>query len=114
MLQRPAACSGCALNDKATGYAPPEGPRTSPILFQAEALGAVEAQHGRPLLGDAGSMFQRLLNQLGWSRDAFRISNTCQCRPPHDWLGGTPKAPWYYDAITHCAPGNTTRSSGPF
>lgn len=103
MLQRPQACRGCALDDKASGYAPPEGPPSSPILFQAEALGGTEAAVGRPLMGDAGGMFQRLLNLLGWSRDAFRIINTCNCRPPGDWLGGTPKAPWYFDAIAHCA-----------
>jgi len=102
-LPRPSPCRGCALDEKATGYAPPEGPASADIVFQAEALGVVEASVGRPLLGDAGGMFQRILTLLGWDRSAFRIINTCQCRPPNDWLGGSPKAPWYYDAIQHCS-----------
>src|SRR5207249_11468605 len=57
-------------------------------------------QVGRPLVGDAGGMFQRLLNLLGWSRDAFRLDNCARCNPVNDWFD--PRAPWYYSALQHC------------
>ncbi len=99
MNRRPDACDGCALNDKAEGFAPPEGPESSWLLFLGEALGKTEAHVGRPFVGDAGGMLQRLLNLLGWERSELRIANTISCRPPNDWLDG---APWQHDAISHC------------
>lgn len=87
------------LAEKGEGFAPPEGPSSSWILFLGEALGKTEAHAGRPFVGDAGSMLQRLLNLLGWNREAVRIANVISCRPQNDWLDG---APWQHDAIAHC------------
>ena len=100
ILSKPPACSGCPLEEKGQGFAPPEGPENAPILFVGEALGKVEALTGRPFMGDAGGMLQRLLNLLGWSRDQFRIANTISCRPQNDWFDE--RAPWYYTALNHC------------
>jgi uracil-DNA glycosylase family 4 len=65
-----------------------------------EALGKVEALTGRPFMGDAGGMLQRLLNMLGWNRDDVRIHNVISCRPPGDWFDE--RAPWYHDAFAYC------------
>ena len=100
MLLKPAACAGCALADKGIGYVPGEGPLGSDIAFVAESAGMTEAMTGRPLVGDAGGMFARLLGLLGWSREAYRIDNVCRCRPPGDWFDE--RAPWFYQAINHC------------
>jgi uracil-DNA glycosylase family 4 len=62
-----------------------------------EALGKVEALTGRPFMGDAGGMLQRLLNLLGWSRDSIRLHNVASCRPPGDWFDE--RAPWYHAAM---------------
>ena len=99
MLKRPPACFGCALNEKATGYAPPEGPDNAPIVLLGEALGPDEAKAGRPFVGAAGSMLSRILTMLGWDRASLKIVNTIACMPPGMWLDG---APWAYHAITHC------------
>lgn len=45
-------------------------------------------------------MLQRLLNMLGWAREALRIHNVISCHPPEDWFDE--KAPWYYPALNHC------------
>lgn len=99
-LSKPSACAGCALADKGSGYVPGEGPAGSPIAFLAESAGIVESLTGRPLVGDAGGMFSRLLGLLGWTRDAFRIDNCIRCQPPGDWFDE--RAPWYYGALAHC------------
>lgn len=101
MLLRPSACRGCDLDTKGSGFAPPEGPVDAELLFLGESLGATEVATGRPFVGDAGSMLQRIFNLLGWERGAQRIGNSVSCRPPNDWLDE--RAPWYYNALNHCA-----------
>lgn len=80
-LPRPDPCRGCVLDDKASGFALPEGPISSPLLWLGEALGGTEAATGRNFVGDAGGMLQRVLNLLGWQREAQRIGNTIACFP---------------------------------
>jgi uracil-DNA glycosylase family 4 len=97
---KPAECAGCTLAERGTGYVPGEGPVGSPIAFLAESAGVVEQLTGRPLVGDAGGMFTRLLSLLGWKREAFRLDNCIRCQPPGDWFDE--RAPWYYGALAHC------------
>lgn len=99
-LSKPDACSGCSLAERGSGYVPGEGPAGSPLAFVAEAAGVVETLTGRPLVGDAGGMFTRLLTMLGWKREAFRLDNCIRCQPPGDWFDE--RAPWYYQALAHC------------
>jgi len=100
VLAKPPACRGCALEQRGTGFAPADGPSGSWLLLVGESLGVVEAMTGRPFMGDAGGMLTRLLNLLGWQRDAIRIHNTVSCHPPNDWFDE--RAPWYYNAMAHC------------
>jgi uracil-DNA glycosylase family 4 len=99
-LSKPPACAGCPLAERGNGYVPGEGPPGSPLAFIAESAGIVEALTGRPLVGDAGGMFTRLLTMLGWKREALRLDNTIRCQPPGDWFDE--RAPWYYQAMAHC------------
>lgn len=99
-LSHPPGCRGCVLDDKGEGFAPADGPPESWLLLVGEALGKVEALTGRPFVGDAGGMLTRLLNLLGWKREAIRIHNAISCHPPHDWMDE--RAPWYYRALGHC------------
>jgi uracil-DNA glycosylase len=99
-LTHPPGCRGCVLDERGEGFAPADGPQGSWLLLVGEALGYTEALTGRPFMGDAGGMLQRLLNLLGWKRDAIRIHNTISCHPPGDWFDE--RAPWYYAAMHHC------------
>jgi uracil-DNA glycosylase family 4 len=96
----PPGCTGCVLDTRGEGWAPADGPADSWLLLVGESLGVVEAMTGRPFMGDAGGMLTRLLNLLGWSRDAIRIHNVISCHPPGDWFDE--RAPWYYAAMGHC------------
>lgn len=110
VLPRPDLCRPCALDRHAEGFAPADGPSGSWLLLVGEALGKVEAMTGRPFMGDAGGMLQRLLNMLGWSRDSVRIHNVISCRPPGDWFDE--RAPYYYDAFHYCPYLNATLAEG--
>jgi DNA polymerase len=110
-LRKPPGCAGCPLEHKGEGFAPADGPAGADFLLVGEALGKVEAMTGRPFMGDAGGMLTRLLNLLGWRRDALRIANTISCRPPGDWFDE--RAPWYYSAMSHCPYLAHTLREGP-
>jgi uracil-DNA glycosylase family 4 len=96
---KPDACRDCALADTGKGFAPPDGPANSPLLFYGESLGYYEAIDGRPFVGPAGSMFARVLKRAGLDRENVRVHNIVNCQPPGDWLDG---APWEHTAINHC------------
>jgi uracil-DNA glycosylase len=100
MLPHPDGCRGCPLDERGRGFAPAEGPSASPLLLVGESLGYTEAMMGRPFVGDAGGMLTRLLNLLGWKREALRIHNAISCHPPNDWFDE--RAPWYFGALQHC------------
>lgn len=110
-LAHPPGCTGCPLDTKGEGFAPAEGPRDAWLLLVGEALGKVEALTGRPFVGDAGGMLQRLLTLLGWSREALRIHNVISCHPPGDWFDE--RAPWYRGALAHCPYLKETLNDGP-
>lgn len=99
-MKKPDTCSGCALYYKGFGYGPAVGPVNAKILLVGEALGVQEAILGKPFVGQAGAMLDRILRLCGFSRDQFRIDNTIRCQPPNNWLSG---APWEHEAVEHCS-----------
>ena len=75
-------CQKCTLNP--AYYVPDEGPDKVDVAFVGEAPGSVELQRGRPFVGRAGELLDRLLAEVGIDRKACFIGNACTCRPiPH-------------------------------
>lgn len=97
---KPAGCSGCPLEYKGQGFAPPVGPENAEILLVGEALGYAEAKAGRPFVGPSGALLDKILRLNGIDRQNVRITNVVSCQPPNDWLDG---APWEYQAVRHCS-----------
>jgi DNA polymerase len=52
------------------------------LMFVGEAPGASEDEQGLPFVGHAGKVLERLLGEIGMSRDDVFIANTLKCRPP--------------------------------
>lgn len=98
--KKPRECDGCVLRDRGHGFVPPDGPLNAPILIMGEAPGYEEAALGRPFIGAAGSMLERILRRNRLNRGQFRVGNVIQCVPPGMVLEG---APWQHTAIAHCA-----------
>lgn len=61
-----------------------EGPVGALVMFVGEASGEQEVEQGRPLVGNAGRVFDRLLEQAGLRRDQVFITNVLKCRPPEN------------------------------
>src|ERR671936_148095 len=51
-------------------------------MFVGEAPGFHEEQQGKPFVGQAGKLLDRLLAGIGLERDQVYIANVLKCRPP--------------------------------
>lgn len=98
--KKPAACQGCSLYDRGHGFVPPDGPKNAPILIMGESPGYEEAALGRPFIGAAGSMLERILRRNRLQRGQFRVGNITSCVPPGMVMEGTS---YQHTAIAHCA-----------
>ena len=59
------------------------GSFTSGIMLIGEAPGKAEAETGKPFMGRAGQLLNKLLIDIGMSDDCY-ISNVVRCRPPEN------------------------------
>ncbi len=59
-----------------------EGDPDTDIFFVGEAPGAQEARTGRPFVGRAGKVLDRLLDSVDLERSAVYITNVVKDRPP--------------------------------
>ncbi|GBD29426.1 hypothetical protein HRbin32_00515 [bacterium HR32] len=75
-------CQRCPLHEGRTQAVPGEGPPDAPLLFVGEGPGAEEDQQGRPFVGAAGRLLDKLLASIRIPRERVFITNTVRCRPP--------------------------------
>ena len=75
-------CTACELHKGRTRAVPGEGPLNAEIMFIGEAPGRNEDQQGRPFVGQAGSLLEDLLAEIGLNRNDVWIGNVVKCRPP--------------------------------
>ena len=76
-------CTRCDLHKSRTQVVPGDGNPFSPLVFVGEAPGEEEDRQGRPFVGRAGQLLNRLIKEiLGMEREEVYITNVCKCRPP--------------------------------
>jgi uracil-DNA glycosylase family 4 len=73
---------GCALKRTATQLVFADGAPGSPIMFVGEAPGGDEDRIGRPFVGRAGQLLDRMLSAVGLDRRQVYIANVVPWRPP--------------------------------
>ena len=78
------SCQKCSLHRSKTNYVPGEGSSTPDIVFVGEAPGQTEDQFGRPFIGRAGQLLDRILAKMGYRRESVFIGNVLKCRPPNN------------------------------
>jgi uracil-DNA glycosylase len=107
-LGKPPTCRGCPLERIGTGFAGTDGKGTTGVLVVAEALGREEAAAGKPLVGSAGKVWDRLVSRttnpytnLRLERDDFLLANCINCQPPDNKLAGES---YERAALAHCRP----------
>jgi uracil-DNA glycosylase family 4 len=77
-----ALCTRCELHSTRTNTVPGEGDVNADIMFIGEAPGRNEDLKGKPFVGRAGDIFDKLLNSIGLTRDEIYLCNILKCRPP--------------------------------
>ena len=96
-----ASCSRCGLCSARTHTVPGEGAAVPLVMVIGEGPGADEDASGRPFVGRAGQLLDRMLDsqgKIGLSRAAnCYIANIVKCRPPGNRNPQT-------DEITACLP----------
>lgn len=69
------ACTRCPLHCHATQAVPGEGPRDADLMVVGEQPGDQEDLAGRPFVGPAGQMFDRIAGEAGLDREAAFVTN---------------------------------------
>jgi uracil-DNA glycosylase family 4 len=73
---------GCALKRTATQLVFADGVPGSRVMFVGEAPGGDEDRIGRPFVGRAGQLLDRMLGAIGLDRRSVYIANVVPWRPP--------------------------------
>lgn len=80
-----AACTNCGLCRTRTATVPGEGNTDAPdIMFVGEGPGAEEDAAGRPFVGRAGKLLDKMIDAMGYEREQVFIANVVKCRPPEN------------------------------
>jgi DNA polymerase len=78
-------CDSCRLCEGRTQGVPGEGAAKPLVLVVGEAPGADEDATGRPFVGRAGQLLDKMLASIGLSRQKnCYIANIVKCRPPQN------------------------------
>ncbi|MGH9168576.1 MAG: uracil-DNA glycosylase [Acidimicrobiia bacterium] len=75
-------CTRCRLSAGRTQVVFADGSPDADLMFIGEGPGYHEDVQGLPFVGAAGQLLNRLLGEIGLSREEVRITNTVLCRPP--------------------------------
>lgn len=77
-----AGCQKCNLAGNRTNVVFGEGNPLALLMFIGEGPGADEDRLGRPFVGAAGQLLDRILVACGITRGEVYIANIVKCRPP--------------------------------
>ncbi|GAV22809.1 uracil-DNA glycosylase [Carboxydothermus pertinax] len=78
------ACQRCNLRAHAQRVVFGEGNENALLMLVGEGPGAEEDRQGRPFVGAAGELLNKILEAAGISREEVYIGNVVKCRPPNN------------------------------
>jgi len=90
-------CTKCRLCEHRTHTVFGEGDVDAKVFFIGEGPGETEDQTGRPFVGRAGELLNKMIGAMGLKREQVYIANIVKCRPP----GNRVPAP---DEVATCTP----------
>lgn len=75
-------CTRCKLHEHRTNIVFGEGDPQARLVFIGEGPGADEDATGRPFVGRAGQLLDKIIAAIGLKREECYIANVVKCRPP--------------------------------
>jgi len=80
--QQIANCRRCGLCQQRHSIVLGEGNRSADIMLVGEGPGADEDAFGRPFVGKAGQLLDKMFSAIDIKREELYITNVVKCRPP--------------------------------
>ena len=77
-------CGRCGLSKGRNKIVYGAGNPEARLLFIGEGPGADEDRLGEPFVGRAGKLLDKMIKQMGLSREEIYIANIVKCRPPRN------------------------------
>ena len=77
-------CTACRLAEGRTRVVFGEGNPDAKLMIVGEGPGEEEDKTGRPFVGKAGQLLNRILEAAGIPREEVYITNIVKCRPPRN------------------------------
>ncbi|AKJ64523.1 uracil-DNA glycosylase [Kiritimatiella glycovorans] len=97
-----AECEKCRLCRHRNCTVPGEGPLRPDVMFIGEGPGAEEDRQGRPFVGRAGKLLDKMIAAMGFAREEVFIGNIVKCRAHNTSTGkDRPPSP---DEMDACIP----------
>lgn len=84
LLEEMCACQKCRLHEERKNVVPGEGNPHARLLFIGEGPGRDEDELGRPFVGAAGRLLEKMIHAIDLTRDDVYITNVVKCRPPQN------------------------------
>ncbi len=78
------SCQRCALGKTRIKAVPGEGDINAKLMFIGEGPGYDEDRAGRPFVGRAGQLLDKIIIAMGLSREQVFIANMVKCHPMND------------------------------
>lgn len=94
--QKALICRACRLSKTRQRVVFGEGSLDAKLVFVGEGPGQEEDAQGRPFVGAAGKLLDKMIQAMKFTRDQVYIANVVKCRPPMN----RPPLP---DEITACS-----------
>lgn len=98
-------CKSCPLGQTRIKAVPGEGNINARIMFIGEGPGYDEDRQGRPFVGRAGQLLDKIIAAMGFKREEVFIANMVKCHPMIDPTNpdkhGNDRPPTM-DEIAHC------------
>ena len=76
------SCQKCGLYQTRKNAVMGEGNPHAAVMFIGEGPGRDEDELGRPFVGRAGQLLDKMLGSIGFTRNDVYIANVVKCRPP--------------------------------
>ena len=77
-------CEKCDLAKTRINVVFGDGNPNAEVMFIGEGPGQTEDETGKPVVGRAGQLLDKMLAGVGLSRDNIYIANIVKCRPPQN------------------------------
>jgi len=77
-------CQNCLLSETRKNLVFGEGNSNAKVIFIGEAPGEQEDNIGKPFVGPAGQLFDKMLKAISFDRNEVYITNIVKCRPPNN------------------------------